>query len=942
MTMGPADRGRDEGEREFEFLRATRRLLEGDDWGAAMAAKRAMPRFDPAVLAPDPELAREAFPQLLDSRSRHQVRLEPVEDPGGLRSLGMASPTVEVRGEFGQLRVAVLTLPLEPGEAGLLPDTVEVFRFDEDAQAYHRVDPGGVLDGSVAWARVAGPGRYVAAGLPADPLVLRTVTVMHELRDLLRVAPREVRAGIQERICQLILCAPDFADRRLEEAPFRALVEGLAAEGFPEPPTGWGEPGPGPGMGVCERCLDLGRWPFLPPEVGLVPDHRLPGLRWPDRWRPPFRRCQSAWTSMGPVDWWEDPASPNRLSGCCVDLALHPGSADRLLAATSNGGLWRLGNARAIGAPDWRPLTDFNDSLGLACVAVAPSDPGVVYLSQEPGWRVVRSDDGGWSWAATGSAAAGLGDVRRILVHPTDARVVVAATSNGVWTSADRGATWTRRQAGDYLDAAMDPDDARILYAGEHLVGLHKTADFGASWTPCLAWGAVAGTGSSNMIQVALGRRGTDATRTVVVKFGEIVVVNRNGGRPPGVPGGGPWTTRPLPGGPGDRNGYGYWCHAVAVDPFDDDVILAGAQRLWRTADGGASWVEVASFYSPHEDQHAVVFDPRVPGLAWLANDGGVFRSTDGGRTWHQRNVGLVTAQFYRVGIAGNRGVGNTYHSGIIASEALNGGGWANVEGHAWEFANVWGDPRRPNSFYVLAGELCRLRVPKLTPTDFQIPWGTPSFRPATVAVDQRPASATILAGADNPGRVMRTLTGDAASPSWAAEPGISVTGDAVTGLAFANPASGLAYAITGGGRLFSKADVNAAGPWTALGQWMGTGRVVGLAVNPQVPGRVYAASGATIQRFDAAAGTWTPITGAAPNALPASTINNIVTHPGNGTVLFAGLHIGVFVSYDEGGTWYPFDEGLPNAPVLEIQWATGFLYATTHGRGLWRRAWPP
>ena len=263
-----------------------------------------------------------------------------------------------------------------------------------------------------------------------------------------------------------------------------------------------------------------------------------------------------------------------------------------------------------------------------------------------------------------------------------------------------------------------------------------KTADLGISWTPCLAWAAVAGTGSSNMIQVALGRRGTDATRTVVVKFGETVVVNRNGGRPPGVPGGGPWTTRPLPGGPGTATATATGATRSRSTPSTTTSSSPAPKRLWRTADGGASWVEAASFYSPHEDQHAVVFDPRVPGLAWLANDGGVFRSTDGGRTWHQRNVGLVTAQFYRVGIAGNRGVGNTYHSGIIASEALNGGGWANVEGHAWEFANVWGDPRRPNYFYVLAGELCRLRVPKLTPTDFQIPWGTPSFRPAAVAVD--------------------------------------------------------------------------------------------------------------------------------------------------------------------------------------------------------------
>jgi hypothetical protein len=82
----------------------------------------------------------------------------------------------------------------------------------------------------------------------------------------------------------------------------------------------------------------------------------------------------------------------------------------------------------------------------------------------------------------------------------------------------------------------------------------------------------------------------------------------------------------------------------------------------------------------------------------------------------------------------------------------------------------------------------------------------------------------------------------------------------------------------------------------------------------------------------------WTALPGTAPNTLPSSEINSIVTRPGSATTVYVALDVGVFVSYDEGVNWHPFDADLPNAEVLEIMWSNGLLYAVTHGRGLWRR----
>lgn len=199
-----------------------------------------------------------------------------------------------------------------------------------------------------------------------------------------------------------------------------------------------------------------------------------------------------------------------------------------------------------------------------------------------------------------------------------------------------------------------------------------------------LLWSRASAPGGT-AIRVAVGRQGTGATRTVAIRFDQEVLINGTGGRDVGVPGGGPWTSRGKVGG----TGYGDWCHVIAVDPFDDNVILSGGQQLYRTPDGGATWSLVINYYAPHEDQHRVAFDPSRQGVVYAANDGGVFRSTDGGVTWQvgaddvtnriDLTHGLVTAQFYTAGLSGDHAMGNLYHQGIVAADSLRTGSWGGV-----------------------------------------------------------------------------------------------------------------------------------------------------------------------------------------------------------------------------------------------------------------------
>ena len=641
---------------------------------------------------------------------------------------------------------------------------------------------------------------------------------------------------------------------------------------------------------------------------------------------------------FSPVGPWES-LGPRHLSCCIVDVAIDPASHDRLYAGASDGGLWRLDSLAAYPAGTWVPLTDQQPSLQIACFAVSPADSQVVYYVDALGY-LHRSSDRGQTWSFNGSTF--LGSARRLLAHPSDADTIYVATNTGLWCSHTAGATWhgnsgqTTLHDGDVTDAAMDPGDASVLYAAERNVGLLKSIDAGTSWQTMLPWSA-ADTPAGSMIKIAVGGLGSDATRTVAVKFDQEIFVNRHGGRGPMVLGGGPWTSRGKYG----QSGYGDWCHVIAVDPFDDDVILAGAQQLYRTGDGGMSWAKVIDYYAPHEDQHRVLFDPSQSGVVYAANDGGVFRSADHGLTWqtagddvalkHDLTLGLVTAQFYTAAISGNHAIGDAYHQGLLGASSLAVHEWAGIEGHAWEFNNVYGDPVRPGRFYVFTGTALFRRTfpdPGTGPALVQIG----NFRPMAIAVDARPGSNVLLV-ATATGTVVRAPDGDTDTPTWTPMAGLTLSGDTIASLAFAPSRPQQAYALSRGGHVFLCADVDAAPTWTARTSLPDFDGSV-IAVSAEDEGHLYAIGASQVYRSVDGAGSWTAVPGTGMNVLPSSPYyQSLVAGPGT---IYVASSSGVFTSPDAGDHWFSYQDGLPNAWLAELLWTEGDLFAVTHGRGLW------
>jgi hypothetical protein len=543
-------------------------------------------RSHPAAFLPDDEGLR--------------VEVRPVRNPQPRASLGFVGVFADVRAEDRSIP-GTLVLRVEPKRLGAVaPRSLRLFHWDAQAKLFTLVEHSRFDDEGYVWGRITTQGRYALIGLNTDPPILATIRTLAAVRDLPDV-DKEPGGTLHRRICELVVCAPEFGDK---------------------------------GKKRCADCRKLSR-PFELPEFELLPRVIELASEGASRLVPP--REAGDGEGVEPARGSEEQALP--ASGGVLAFALDP-VLDRLYVAPVSGGVWYVDQVTNDPTSGWTAVTGLNRSLIVRAVAVAPANSEILYLADGLG-QVLRSGDRGATWSSPGGAR--FRHVWRILVHPTepDRLYLVSGSVSGddgegeigLWESSDGGARWTLLIAGDVTDAALEPADVSILHLAVRDEGLYRSADSGQSWQLALPFVSEVVHGGS-IIKVALGRRTAEIRRTVAVSFGREIFVNQNGGRGPRQPVGGPWVSKGLRG----SNGLGNRCQALAVDPFDDEVLLAGSQELGRTETaslpGGGEWTTVASPSVPQVNCPCVEFDPNHERIVYLANASGISQSTDGGQTW--------------------------------------------------------------------------------------------------------------------------------------------------------------------------------------------------------------------------------------------------------------------------------------------------------------------
>jgi photosystem II stability/assembly factor-like uncharacterized protein len=662
-----------------------------------------------------------------------------------------------------------------------------------------------------------------------------------------------------------------------------------------------------------------------------------------------------------------------------------PGEPAHFYFGSVNGGVWETLDAGRT----WRPIFDGQPVGSIGALAVAPSNPKVIYAgSGEADMRsdiaqgdgMYRSSDGGRSWSHIGLADSQ--QIGRVLVDPRDPEVVFVAAlghpygpnaERGVFRSRDGGRSWTKVLFKDEntgaIDLAFEPGNPDVVYASLwatrrtpwHIYppssgpggGLYKSTDGGEHWT------ALAGHGLPDHP----GHIGLAVAPSRPQRVYAMVDVPEAGGLYRSDDGGASWTRAS-----GDNRiwGRGWYFGGITVEPKDPDVVYACNTALYRSADGGRTFVPVKGAPGG-DDYHVLWIDPGSPERRILGVDQGTVVSVDGGATWSSW-FNQPTGQFYHVstdtrfpywvygsqqdsGAAGVPSRTNTY-DGITLTEfrEVTAGG---------ESDEIAPDPKDPQ--VIFGGRVDRLDLRTGQTRSIDPTLGYPDlYRETwTLPLIFSPRDPRVLYFARQ--RLFRTDDGGehwtVISPDLTREaPGTPANLDPAT--AANNPGTGprlgVIYTIapsrladhdlwvgTDDGLIWRTRDEGA--HWTdvtpgGLSPWSKIGVVEASHFDAE---SAYAAVdrhrlddfNPYLYRTHDGGRNWAAVAA----GIPAGTFVNAVREdPVRRGLLYAGTEKGVWVSFDDGDHWQPLQANLPVTSVRDLDVHGDDLVIATHGRAFW------
>ncbi|HWT14898.1 MAG TPA: glycosyl hydrolase [Patescibacteria group bacterium] len=683
-----------------------------------------------------------------------------------------------------------------------------------------------------------------------------------------------------------------------------------------------------------------------------------------------------AFRSLGPL-----------VGGRMTRVAGVPG-AKVFYATAAQGGVWKSTNDGI----DWAPIFDGEFSQSIGSIAVAPSDPNVVYVGggeANPrgnvalGHGIWRSTDAGARWAHVLKLK---GQIGAIAVHPANADIAFAAVlgspfgpgpERGVYRTLDGGKSWTAVLKVDdetgASDVAIDPHNPRIVYAGMWQMqrtpwsmqsggeggGLYRSSDGGATFEKIAH--EIIPTGVVGKIGVAFAPS----------QRGRIfaLIEAEQGGLFRSDDGGGEWTRvndHPV------LTQRAWYYMTMNVDPKNADVIWFPQVGLLRSKDGGKTVTQVDGPH--HGDHHDLWIDPTNPQRIVNGNDGGIDVSLDGGNTW--THPLLPIAQFYNIDVDDRvpYHVGGTMQDwGTVSgpSRSLRGphavGEWLNAGGG--EAADFVYDPFRPGHIY--AGEYMGYLSHYVENTGQYRNISVQHFNGSGIAPEKHPyrfqwtapahASPHRDGGLYHGGNVLfRTKdqgqTWTAISPDltrndkrkqqWSGGPitgdntGVEVYGT-ILSVAESPVRRGVIWTGSDDGLVHVTQDDGAT--WTnvtpkALPEWA---TVEGIDASRTDPGTMWFV--AHRYRLDDHrpyvfftrdfGKTWQQSGKGLPDDLP---LYSVRVDPADARFVFLGSERGVWYSRDGGSTFSGLKLNLPPVTVTDMEIKHGDLVIGTRGRGLW------
>ena len=656
---------------------------------------------------------------------------------------------------------------------------------------------------------------------------------------------------------------------------------------------------------------------------------------------------RTGWTAIG----------PGNVGGRVRSILVHPTTSTTMFAGSVGGGIWKSVN----GGASWTPINDFMANLAVTSMVFHPGNPSIVYAATGEGYYnadsirgagIFKSTNGGSTWTQLADTATSDFHYVLRLAISADGRVLLAATRSGLFRSVDAGVTFTEITGPRPVDVEFHPTDATRAIAGDNYGRAWTTSDGGVTWSEAALTLPAMGAGS-NRTEVAYARSTPDVVYAVIDRDGGLVYRSVDGGSTYSVAFQSEYPITLL------ENGQGWYDLALWVNPRDANDLIVGGVNLYRSENGGGAFTQVSTPYGQiHADQHVIVEHPQFDNAGnrtlFIGNDGGVYKvpdlnlltSIDTAR-FEELNNNLAVTQFY--GAAGNPAsgviVGGTQDNGTLVYNP-----WAGSEGWSAMFGGDGGfsaaDPSNPDYFY---GEYTYLRIHRSTNAGLSALYIYSGIGDA--GFDSDPRSNFIAPFILDPNDSRRMLAGGlelwrsndvkAVYPAWTSiKPS---AGSFISAIAVATGNSNVVWVGHNNGDLFRTTNGTAAVPsWTKVDPLTFPNRfITRITIDPFDASTVYVAFGGfvdgNVQRSDNGGVTWVDATGSGTTGLPAAPVRDIEIDPSDSNLLWAGTEVGVFTSADGGTTWDATQDGPANVSVDELFVMNGFLYAVTHGRGLFR-----
>ncbi len=661
-----------------------------------------------------------------------------------------------------------------------------------------------------------------------------------------------------------------------------------------------------------------------------------------------------------------------------------PSQPNVFYIAAANGGVWKTTDFGRV----WTPIFDDQPTGSIGALAVALSDPNIIYVGSGEGLQrpdlstgngIYKSTDAGRTWTHLG--LRGGQQIPQIVVDPKNPnRLFVAILGHpygpnearGIFRSTDGAKTFEKVLYKDEntggVDVALDPQNPNIVYAvlwesrqapWENGVfngpgsGLFKSTDGGNTWTPVM-------NGLPTFAGDGLGRIGIAVAPSDPNRLYATVEAAKNGGLYRSDDAGASWYRATTD----ERfTSRGSDFAEVKVHPKNPDVVFTGSIVTWKSTDGGRTFGAFRGAPGG-DDYHRIWINPDNPDIILLAADQGAIVTVNGGQTfssWYNQ----PTAQFYHVSTDNAfpyRVCGGQQESGSACVSSR--GNYGEITFRDWtpvgveEYGYVAPDPLNPDIVY--GGRVSRFdrrtgQVQQVGPVAVR----RPDYRVLRTApvlfspVDPHTLyfASNVVWKTMNGGRSWTQISPDLSRETWDVPPNV---GKYSTSAAARPTRRGVVYTLAPSpldiNRIWAGTDdglihvtVDGGKSWKNVTppQWKPWAKVSLMDASHFDPLTAYAAINTLrvddlrphIFRTRDGGKTWTEIT----NGIADGTIVNAVREdPKQKGLLLAGTEQEVYYSTDDGDRWQSLRLNMPATSIRDLVVKDDDLVVGTHGRSFW------